>query len=256
MTGYQSISVIVPIYNTRIIDIPAFLIGKKDKDIEFVICDNSTDEIIKEENNNYSNRYTFINYCDMKGNKGISVAYNYGIEHAKGNIICIFDDDTMPGENYFSAVRQYVNEDSESVYVPVVMSGNRMLSPLKVFGPVVYRTSDVTMLRAKNISAFNAGMVYSRDIAKKIKYDENLFLEFVDHDFCRRVRQAGINIRIMEDVILEQDYSRYSDNKAQAQFRLKTACHDLPIYYNNSIVSKIYCKVYLLYRLMSFRIRY
>lgn len=256
MNNNQSISVIVPIYNKRIKEIPVFIIGKEINDVEFVICDNSTNELIKTENKNYSSRYTFINYCDMNGNKGISVAYNYGIEQATGKIICIFDDDTRPGKNYFSGVRQYMSEDSECVYVPVVVSGNRMLSPLKVFGPLVYRTSNVSMLQANNISAFNTGMVYSRDIGKTIKYNESLFLEFVDHDFCRRIKQAGINIRVMEDIILEQDYSKDNDNKEQAQFRLNTARHDLPIYYTNSIVSKIYCKFYLLYRQIAFRIRY
>ena len=256
MNNNRLISVIVPIYNKRIKEIPVFIIGKEINDVEFVFCDNSTNELIKTENKNYSSRYTFINYCDMNGNKGISVAYNYGIEQAKGKIICIFDDDTRPGEDYFSSVRQYMSEDPECVYVPVVMSGNRMLSPLKVSGPLVHRTSNVSMLRAKNISAFNTGMVYSREIGTKIKYNESLFLEFVDHDFCRRIKQAGINIMVMRDVILEQDYSKDNDNKEQAQFRLKTARHDLPIYYNNSIVSKIYCRAYLLYRLVAFRIRY
>lgn len=60
------------------------------------------------------------------------------------------------------------------------------------------------MLNNENMSAINSGMIIKSEIFRDYQYDENMFLDFVDHDFMRTMKNRNKKFVIMKDNILIQ----------------------------------------------------
>lgn len=250
----KTVDVIVPVFNQGIEETPIISNYMDDATVRFYVCDNSEDVDVKESNRIASNKVSNVEYIDMEGNKGISKAYNAALKMVKSDIICIFDDDTVPGDGFFNKIRSYVS--AEGVYLPVVKSGDRILSPLNKLGPIIYPVNSIKRVNLNKCSAFNTGMTFTSDVARKIRYNEKLFIEFVDHDFCRRASAEGIPFFIMEDVVLEQNYSVETNSLEAAIHRDSLGKPDVREYYSNGIVERIYCELYLAYRAFRNSINY
>ncbi|MDD6175931.1 MAG: hypothetical protein PUC59_09275, partial [Firmicutes bacterium] len=130
------------------------------------------------------------------------------------------------------------------VFLPVVMSGKRMISPA-LYGKYRVRAVDEPYkLTGRKITAINSGMAVRADIYQSYRYDESLFLDYIDHDFMRWCRQNKKEICIMENVILQQSF--FSDSrpkKEQALARYRIFSKDFQIYAskkgNNKFITKL-----------------
>ena len=84
-------------------------ICEDESDIKIIIADNSTQEEIKKANKLQCEKYQW-KYKDMKGNKGLSVAYNCIIGELPrfSELDCIIwlDDDTNITKEYFRALKE------------------------------------------------------------------------------------------------------------------------------------------------------
>lgn len=250
----MKIDIIVVIYNKLVKDIPVIQLYENKDEIDYLVCDNSTDENIKQKNKTDAQAYNNLIYIDMKGNKGLSRAYNSAIYRCAGDLICIFDDDTLPESDYIEKIK--VQCTAEGVYLPLVKSGTRLLSPLNIIGPVIYRCKNTKGLNLKTCSAFNSGMVISKTIVKAIAYDERLFLDFVDHAFCREAHRRGIPFYLLKDVTMQQNYSKETNNLQAALKRSLISSKDITEYYSGNLLDWIYGRLYLAYRLVANTLRY
>lgn len=76
-------------------------------------------------------------------------------------------------------------------------------------------------------------MIIKTNIFKNIKYNEELFLDYVDHDFMRLIRNHNYKILIMKTII-NQNYSRYQLNDINSElFRFKIFIKDYKVYCKN-----------------------
>lgn len=250
----MNIDIIVVIYNKQISDVPVIRLYENKADIHYYVCDNSTDEAIRFKNKRDSIGCSNLNYIDMKGNKGLSRAYNRALNRCDGEIVCIFDDDTTPDYSYVNQIESQCVR--EGVYLPLVKSGERLLSPLNKIGPVITRCRDARRLNLKTCSAFNSGMAISRQVAKSIAYDEHLFLDFVDHAFCRKAHSQGVPFYLLRDVVLQQNYSKETNDLQAALNRNVISVKDIAEYYSDNILDKAYGSLYLSYLLLSNVLRY
>ncbi|MBQ6350768.1 MAG: glycosyltransferase [Methanobrevibacter sp.] len=173
-------------------------------DIEVAVFDNSTKD--------YGNR----KYCDKNGyqyytmnrNIGLSKAYNYVIEQMRSDYYIILDDDTQLNEEYFKKLKLMIANLQYDVILPIVKADNMIISPSIVqFGCRVKRIRDINAVDEKHITAINSGMIVKKDVYNKIVYDEDLFLDYVDHEFMREVRKEHFRIKIMKDVVIFQNFS-------------------------------------------------
>lgn len=244
----MKINAIVAVYNKRISDVPLLNMKCKNAEVQFICCDNSTENGFKQTNAALASCDPSVKYVDMGGNHGLSKAYNHAVELSDGDAICFFDDDTYIPEDYFEVVGRYLAMDCHSVYLPLIYSNGKLLSPLKA-GRIVIRRFKGRTLSFENcaVTGFNTGMFMSREIAKAVMHDEELFLDFVDHAFCRDVVEAGYSIQVVKDIELDQDYSRETDSCASALHRARIANSDVRKYYSRSIVGRLYADVYLFY---------
>ncbi|WP_296028650.1 glycosyltransferase [uncultured Treponema sp.] len=192
-----------------------------------IFCDNSTDAEIKNFNvsfaENLKNDRFF--YLDMHGNKGLSKAYNSAVATLNLNendFIVIFDQDTAIPQDMQLLYENFMSENKDAdIICPVVLDSVGVMSPSIVNGTKFRHISSIPEINEKNISAYsfiNSGMCIKRSVFEKIKYDENLFLDFVDHDFVLSAKKNRFKIRICKEVVLNQNFSGVTKNTYNQDF--------------------------------------
>ena len=215
----------------------------KDK-IKLVVFDNST---IQTNNKEYCENKG-IQYFTVGENVGLSKGYNYVIQKLSLNdedFVIVLDDDTELTEQYIEEVLQSVDLNKD-ILLPIVYSGDMILSPTNIkykCGSVVVK--DIKELNLNSLSAINSGMVVSANVYKKLCYNEELFLDCVDHEFMKQIRENKFSVSVMKSEI-QQNYSRGEKPRIEsALFRFglfkkdfKTYCQlcDAELYYKVSII--------------------
>ena len=212
-----------------------------------VFCDNSTDAKIKSFNassvENLKNDRFF--YLDMHGNKGLSKAYNSTIANlslSENDFVVIFDQDTVIPQNMQLQYENFMSENKDAdIICPVVLDSVGVMSPSVIKGTKFSHIPSISEINGKNISAYsfiNSGMCIKRSVFDKIEYDENMFLDFVDHDFILSAKKNGVKIKICKNVVLNQNFSGVTKNTYNQDFsRFCIYMKDAKVFYK-----KWFCK--------------
>ena len=245
----NKIFAVIVLYNTKCDDSITYSNLKKMSNINIIVCDNST--IVND------NKKTVCNdgymYIDMHGNKGLSKAYNKAIEEINktcGNqmyYVCIFDDDTDINQ-FFEISKKYIETSMYDVYLPVIKTNQRILSPCNYINNKIYPIESIEKVDLSHISAINSGMIIKSNVFKKIKYNENLFLDYIDHDFMLKVKKNNFKIKIMDDLVLTQHFSMEENTIDSAYNRLKIMNKDLKEFYKKNKLQ--YYKQIIAYKLV------
>ncbi|MCC4502873.1 glycosyltransferase [Limosilactobacillus reuteri] len=158
--------------------------------INTIIVDNST-----QENNNRElcDEFDFT-YISMHGNKGLSKAYNRVLNYLKGQdgIVIWFDDDTNISQEFFDHLCiAAVKHPEVDIFVPVIEGQDgKFWSPNKARffkNKQLKRVSDE--IKNEEFNAINSCTASRLVVFKNYRYDERLFLDQVDHSFCRDQRK-------------------------------------------------------------------
>lgn len=194
----------VVVYNMACPDSPTCqaLEALADKDISVLIYDNSTAD--------YGNRA----YCENKGwtylggtgNMGISKAYNACIDYLtdghETDLLCLFDDDTHLTDDYFDALRQAKETSDGHIFVPAIFAAGKLISPciLKPGHRVIpfADPAEAAAYKGSEMSAINSCMAIDLCVFKDFRYDENIFLDGVDHHFTRQMKEQGETLHIID----------------------------------------------------------
>lgn len=158
-----SISVIIPTYNRErcILELLQALFIQDYKKYEIIVIDQS-DQLSEE-------KKTFIHFHKEKlkyfhiQERGRSLAKNYGILQAKGDIILFCDDDIIPPDNFLAThAKHYLNEKIGAVSCRLVEEGDKeefVKMPLKstfygrlINKPYSTHSNFVTSLNGGNMS--------------------------------------------------------------------------------------------------------
>lgn len=221
------------LYNKKIDDSITYSFFKKYKNnIEILIFDNGKEEFV-EYNNEYC-KNNKIHFYTLNKNVGISKAYNYvldKIDIKEDNYIIVLDDDTILDDCYVKEAFNLIKQGKGDVLLPIITANNKIISPSKVqFNCRIKKTNNINSLKKKNITAINSGMIVKTTVYRKIKYNEEIFLDYVDHDFMKKVRNSNYNIYIMNSKI-KQNYSRFKQNELKSEiFRFKIYLKDFKTY--------------------------
>lgn len=249
------ISVIVVAYNVCISSIPVLKAAESSPSVnQIIICDNSTD---CRQNESLSHG-SAIEYVPMNGNKGLAAAYQEGVRHSNGDIVCLFDDDTAVGEDYFAAVASLADsEKTWDVALPLVMSGSTVLSPCMFSGfkARAFRDSE-SVMETSSLSGINSGMAVKRSLFDYVQHDRSLFLDLIDHQFISDAKRTGAHVVYLSGPTLNQDYSLESDSAESALRRLAIFEKDARTFYASSPVKRLYCEAMLAVRKAKLCLRY
>jgi Predicted glycosyltransferases len=225
-------------------------LNESDYNIKITVVDNST---IITENNDFCTLHGW-NYIKMNGNEGISKAYNRALDSID-NLNCwivIFDQDTEISEDYFNKAIKSIKENSKSlIHVPIVKDDVGILSPcyMKRYAVKRFKSVKEILIFPNYISTINTGMIINGKIFDdKLRYNEGLFLDYVDHDFIKNFRETSGNIKIF-DCILFQNFSDNDHKNINSDIkRFKIYFRDFKVFCSDSFIGRTYYLLKIIYR--------
>lgn len=197
------IAAVVVVYNVHCSDSLTCkaLLDIQDPQIRVIIYDNSTKEF---DNQNYCAERKWT-YLGGSGNVGLSKAYNAAIEYLSREghtgLLCLFDDDTCIEKSYFETLRENYREDLSQVYVPLIYSAGRLLSPSKITprgdSSTFSDPEELMAYQGEELTAINSAMAIDQRVFGDYRYDEKIFLDGVDHQFLRDCKKRGIPLCVI-----------------------------------------------------------
>ena len=188
--------------------------------VSVTVCDNSTQE---NSDRNIADRG--VGYISMGGNLGLAKAYNRALDSLKGRngYVCLFDDDTEVPADYFEKLDCEIEKSSADIILPVIRDKVGIMSPCIINGAFTKRIDSLSQLNETNISGINSGMAVNLKLFEDYRYDENYFLDFIDHAFLRDMKAKNVKISVAEGLELCQSFSANDHkniNAAKRRFRI------------------------------------
>lgn len=139
-------------------------------------------------------------YYTNLNNDGLPKAYNHFldiVEEENIDYICLMDQDSSYPIQEMKNMMEFLACES--------------MDNVLVIGPRSYAAVSVKVPRAKKISCadyiINSGSFINLRLTKeyKLRYDEKIFLDRVDYDFCMNAHRLGLDVNIYEDSVLIQE---------------------------------------------------
>lgn len=234
----ENITAVIVLYNVRYRDSVTFSCLENCRNLKLVICDNST---LPLNNQQVAVEYENVTYLSMGGNAGLSKAYNRAMDALRetDGYVCLFDDDTRVGENYFNALRRAIDESHADIYLPTVYDEIGLLSPCNQQGAKSIRVASLDALDRQHMTGINSAMAIHLSVFANYRYDEGYFLDYVDHAFLRDMREQGKRIEVFATDIF-QNFSANSDpNKESARTRFRIFYKDCYRFCNRSFSARV-----------------
>lgn len=217
--------------------------------VEIYVADNST----KDYSNKNLSIFKNVVYLDMQGNRGLSKAYNRAISEIKkrhrlkNTLIVLMDDDSLFPNDYFDTLMNSVDSKND-IYLPIVtINTGQIISPCREKRGFIKSIKDISEVNRNNISGINTGMAIKGNIFNDFSYNEELFLDYVDHDFMRYAKHRNLNIKITNSKI-EQEFSLMTDNYKATVNRFKIYRKDIKTYYKKERFGLFHSFYLILYR--------
>lgn len=233
---------IIVVYNKYVDDSVTYNCLKKVGNINIVVCDNSTQNFDNKEKVEQDG-YVYVN---MNGNCGLSKAYNRAIDRIQGlnpkmqGFVMLFDDDTFIPVDYFNAIGQAIESNQADIYLPIVEDEVGILSPSIMKKYYCHRApGDVWSIKEKELCGINSGMTIRLSIFLDYRYDEAIFLDYVDHNFLRDMRKRNHKVKIV-DTKIKQTFSSNTDSKEKAMVRFKIFKKDINKFYAHGFGNRFF----------------
>lgn len=178
------------------------------------------------------------------GNKGIAYALNRIVERAGEDgykWVLTMDQDSVIPDGMIEDFEQYTGTDDKiAIICPQVIDRRRAYMHVQ--------DSDSTQYIDMCITSASCTSVKAWDLVGR--YDERLFIDLVDNDFCRRLTVSGYKIMRLNKWVLDQEFgeitpkaekvqrfwvklSRILHNQNVAKFSYRKEVHPQRVYYTN-----------------------
>jgi GT2 family glycosyltransferase len=232
---------VIVIYNALISESVAFknIIASNLSYCSIIVCDNSEKEEFCRANNEECNQKNAVN-LNMGGDMGLSIAYNSAVDYlfnegASVNDIVIFlNDDTDITEEYLKALPVIADGHKDyDIFAPIMQGQNGILySPARQgFFKNKYSKTEQEEIPQKDFFAIASCCSCRLYVFNDYRFDENIFMDVIDNDFCYEQRQKGrkfykVNIVIQQKYFLKSGNLKYNS----LQRRLKIMIPDLLVF--------------------------
>ena len=227
------IAIVIVNYNQLLKNSAIF---KKDMDSNqelIFVVDNSTNVDIQKQNLEYCSEKRNVTYLSHEKNLGISKAYNVAIKEIRKTdcqYLLLLDADTDIASEYIEKMKELLERKEIDLILPIIRTKKgAIMSPCKRGKYGLFKHyDDIAQIEVNHqLSAINSGMCISRNIWESYQYDEQLFLDYVDHQFMKDFFQRSNKIYIMKDIVLVQDFSAETDDLQKAKFRYSIQTKDI-----------------------------
>ncbi len=196
----MKVSIVIPVWNGESllkIHLPKVIKAKKyfaNKVIEIIIVDDaSTDNSVKYLQKEFKNDISLIKHTQ---NRGFASAVNLGFKMAKGDLVCLLNQDVSPSENFLEAVIPHFN-DQKIFAVTLHEKNHGPATAVFRGGYIEHRGAPESDKTKISFWANGGSAVFSRKVWLKLKgFDEDLFKPFYweDMDISYRAQKHGYKI--------------------------------------------------------------
>lgn len=200
-----------------------------------VIVNNGNDEIFIKHSN--------VNIIQLGDNYGIAYAQNVGIRKAieqKADFVLISDQDTVYPENYIMGFMKYIMNNKASVYCPVFYDNVK-----NVYSPIMiekFKALDKIEEPTYVEHAISSGTLIDTTIFGDVGLmDEDLFIDYVDFEWCWRAVSKGYRIVTVPDIIINHQLGDGVKKIFNKQVTLRSDIRYFYILRNGFYLSK-YCE--------------
>ncbi|MCX6334291.1 MAG: glycosyltransferase family 2 protein [Bacteroidia bacterium] len=177
--------------------------------MEVIVVDNySGDGII----NDIEKEFSKFNFIKNKINGGYAYGCNRAAESAKGDFFMILNPDTIVTEKEIEKLLENAKSHPEYFIVScrqvrengtLCRAGGKF--PELSFGNLVPFKADSTVSFPDWVSG--SLMLMRKDTFKKLNgFDESFWMYYEDVDICRRARNAGGEIALFNDIVIEHNH--------------------------------------------------
>ena len=206
--------------------------GLGDNDISICVVDNSTSDYGNEK---YC-RDSGLLYINMKGNEGLSKAYNVAVRTSRGtDIFVLLDDDTEITDDYFKVLKKDASQKEDvDIFAPVIIGQDGIIySPNEYHflkNDLVLNKGNREIIQSK-FNAISSCLAIRSKVFEDYEYDERLFMDLVDQYFCLRQRQFGRKFSMLNTRI-HQNFSQRNSNIDVIKYwnRMKIRLKDIMTY--------------------------
>lgn len=209
MTASSKITAIIVVYNKELDESSVCLRIKKFADV--IVIDNST----KKNKNELFCKDHDISYISMMGNKGLSRAYNAAIDEiVDTDAIVIVDDDTDVPNEYFEVLSNDLqNHPDVDIFAPIIRGQDGV-----IYSPNNYRfikndlvRNPVNEVQQDRFNAISSCMAIRKRVFDDFRYNEKLFVDEIDHCFCRIQREKGRKFKVL-NIEISQNFHQRNNN--------------------------------------------
>ena len=207
----MKVTAAIVVYNKEIHESITFQrIKEVDENIDILVLDNSEE---KNGNEAYCAEYG-IRYISMKGNKGLSKAYNVAVDNSKNSeVIVLFDDDTEVTAEYFEILIEALEECPDTdIFAPIIRGQDGIIySPNKFnFLRNHFIKSPAQEIPQDSFNAIASCLAIRMRIFDDYRFNEKLFVDQVDQYFFCEQRKLGRKFGKLDIEILQHFYQRDS----------------------------------------------
>jgi rhamnosyltransferase len=172
-----------------------------------------------------------IQYVSDTSNPGVSKAYNMArriARHLGKNWLLLLDQDTVfPAGALLQYLKAIESPAGVPLLAPVLMCDGRIYSPCRNVLNANWPLGSIRpgTIRARAKSLLNSGMCIRLDAFERIGgFDENIPLDFADHDFMKRYRKHFDSF-VLLDVTCAHGFSdKGAQDRSQALARFRFYC--------------------------------
>ena len=166
-----------------------------------LVVDNHSDEVEIEELRTLAQELDFV-LIENSDNYGLGAALNQSIEWAKRHTECEFilflDQDSLPSETFVAEMVAEYRRHSDNERIFLVMPS------------IIHRRTGEKYLhymhQGKYLVAQTSGSLMPLTIfADEGLYKEDLFVDYVDYEFCLRLASRGLKIVCCQSAVLYHD---------------------------------------------------
>lgn len=158
-----------------------------------------------------------VTYITEHKNLGIAYALNRIMERAEQDgykWLVTMDQDSILPDDMVEAYREYINDSNVGIICPQVIDKRRAYMTVKTEPTVEFVEECITSGSCTSIEAW-----------KKLgKFDEWLFIDLVDNEFCKRAIVSGYKILQLNSLVMNQEFGKIIPKPERTQrFWLKVA---------------------------------
>jgi glycosyltransferase involved in cell wall biosynthesis len=196
-------SVVVPTFSRpdEITELLDSLVAQEFKNFEVIIADGSLDDSVKRITDRYGQKLE-LKYLYRK-KIGISEARNWGVEHARGEVVVFFDSDCVIPPQYFKVVEHYLAVNHPDAYGGPDRAGDTFSTRQKAvsYAMTSFYTTGGIRGRKNHVGqyqprTFNMGI--TRDVFNKLGGFSNLRVS-EDIDLSMRLFKNEYRIGLIEE---------------------------------------------------------